>query len=136
MLPSKNGGGHKNSTLLAVGNALKGGAQSNLRLAKANVTAKQSVHRRGGFHIPLDFVDASQLVIRLVIFKATFKVCLQVNVGAKRSTGTSHTLCIKLNQFFCNILKGASNLASGLFPTVTAQFVKTDATLVTAADIF
>ena len=81
MLECKNCSGHKNCTLLAVCGAFECRAQSNLSFTKANVTAKKSVHRMTFFHIVLDFINTTELVIGFVVFKSSFEVVLHINVG-------------------------------------------------------
>ena len=61
MLKGKDRRWHEHGALLALRNALKGGAQGNLCFAKAYVAAKQAVHRIIFLHIAFDFVNATQL---------------------------------------------------------------------------
>ena len=76
VLLGQDGRRDQNRDLLAIQHALHGRAQRDLRLAEADVAAEQPVHRCGGFHVALDFVDAAQLVVRLGVFEALLKFLL------------------------------------------------------------
>ena len=81
MLKRKNRCRHKDCTLFAVGNALERRSESNLCLTESDIAAKQSIHRVRLFHIVLDFLYTSELIIGLFIFKTTFKIILHINIG-------------------------------------------------------
>ncbi len=116
MLHCKNGSRHKDCTLLAVGNTLKHRPECYLGFTKTNITAKQSVHRGTFFHITLDFLTASQLVIRFVIFKPQLKVTLHITILAESEALGAHSLCIKRNKLLSHILDRSTNPCLGLFP--------------------
>ena len=95
VLHCKYGCGNKQCALLALAYALESRAQRNLGFAEAYIAAKQPVHRRFALHIVLYFVNAAQLVVGLFIFKAAFKVVLQIGIGAESIALYRHTLCVK-----------------------------------------
>ena len=76
VLLRQHGGGHQQRHLLAVQDALHGGAEGHLRLAVAHVAAEQPVHGHGFLHIGLDLPDGSQLIVGLRIVEGLLKFLL------------------------------------------------------------
>ena len=104
MLLGQHGGGHENGRLLAVQNALHGRPQGYLRLAVAHVAAQQPVHGGGLLHIVLDLLDAAQLIVGFLVFKALLKLGLPVAVRAKGKALYSAALGIQLDELRRHIL--------------------------------
>ena len=92
VLHGKYGCRHKDCTLFAVTNAFECRTQGNLCFAKANIAAKQSVHRCCFFHIAFDFVNRAKLVVGFFVCKAEFKIPLHIRVFGKCKALCVHSL--------------------------------------------
>ena len=76
MLLRQHSGGHQQRHLLAVQDALHGGAEGHLRLTVAHVAAEQPIHGHGFLHIGLDLPDGGQLIVGLRIVEGLLKFLL------------------------------------------------------------
>ena len=136
MLLGQNGRRHQNGHLFAVQDALHRGAEGDLCLAKADVAAEQTLHRGGGFHIPLDLGDAAELVVGLGVGEALFKLLLPRRIRREGETGQALARGIELNESFGKILGCSLGAGLCLLPLVAAEFVEADGRVLTAgADI-
>ena len=121
MLPRQQGGGGKDGALLAAHDALEGRPEGDFGLADADVAAEQAVHGPAFFHVLFDLGGGVELVVRLVVLEAGFKVALPVAVGGK---GVAHGLSpsgIKLDQLLRHFLGGLFHLGAGALPLGAAQ---------------
>ena len=136
MLLGQNGRRYQNGHLFAVQNALHRGAEGDLGLAEADVAAEQTLHRGGGFHIPLDLGDAAELVVGLGVGEALFKLLLPRRIRRKGEAGQALARGIELNESFGKILGRSLGAGLCLLPLVAAEFVEADGRVLTAgADI-
>ena len=136
MLLGQNRGGHQDGHLLAVQNGLHGGAESHLRLAEAHVAAEQTVHGPGRFHVALDLVDGTELIVGLGVGEILFKFRLPGGVGGKGKAGQPLALRVELDQAPGQILGGSLGPGLGFLPLVAAQAVELDGGVLAAADVF
>ena len=67
VLERQHGRRHQHSGLLAVGSGLECGTHGNLGLAETHISADETVHRLGTFHVGLDGLGGGQLVGRVLI---------------------------------------------------------------------
>jgi hypothetical protein len=75
--------------LLAVHDRLERGAHRHLGLAVADVAAEQAVHRRGGFHVPLDVGDGRGLIRRQLVGERPSNSSCQCVSGEKAKPATA-----------------------------------------------
>ena len=136
VLPRQDGSGHQHSALLAIQHALKDRPQGDLRFAKAHIAAQQPVHGGGLLHIVLDLLDAAQLIVGLLVFKALLKLGLPVAVRAKGKALYSAALGIQLDELRRHILHRFFDPLPGAVPFVAAQPVQLNGLLILAAHIF
>ena len=80
MLLRQDGGRNQIHHLLFILNRFEGGAQGDLCLSIAHVTADQTIHDLPAFHITLGGIDGIQLVLRLLIGKHLFKLLLPYGI--------------------------------------------------------
>ena len=116
MLPSKDGSRSKKSALLSVRNAFERGAECDLGLSEAHVSAKKSVHRHRLFHILFYLGNAAELIVRFRVGESAFKIALKVAFIRKRKPLRLRAYGIKLRKFLRHILDGFFYPASGLLP--------------------
>ena len=83
MLKRKDCGGHENRNLLSVLYRLERGTDGNLGLAVAHVTAHDSVHGIGRFHILGYFIYGRHLAVGLLVFKGVGKLTAHIVVRLK-----------------------------------------------------
>ncbi len=121
MLLGKDRGGYQDGDLLAVQHALHGRAQRDLRLAEADIAAERPVHRRGGFHIPLDLGDAAELVVGLGVGEALFKLLLPRRIRRKGEARQPLSLGVELDEARSQILGRSLGLRLCLLPLVAAE---------------
>ena len=113
VLPRQQGGGGEDGALLAAHDALEGRPEGDFGLADADVAAEQAVHGPAFFHVLFDLGGGVELVVRLVVLEAGFKVALPVAVGRK---GVAHGLPsagVKLDQLLRHLLGGLFHLGAG-----------------------
>jgi hypothetical protein len=115
---------HEHQDLLAVGDTFERGPQRDLRLAVADVTADQPVHRSGRLHVGLDEFDRLPLVGCLGVGEASLKLALPVAVECERVPLAAATLDIERQQFAGQVLRGASGASLERLPARTAKLRK------------
>ena len=121
VLPRQNRGGGQNRALLAAHHTFERRPQCDLGLAKADIAAKQAVHRPRLLHIVLDFRGTGQLVGGLLIGKALLKIALP---GVIIGEGVAVRLLaagVELNQLLGHLLGRGLDLLAGLGPVGAAQ---------------
>ena len=116
VLHSENGRRHENGDLLAVRDRLEGGAQGNLGLAVAHVTAQKAVHRGGALHIPLDLLAGGDLSVGLLVGEGGFKLGLHRVVGREGVPRAAHTRGVERDQLLCHIACGLLGAPCGAPP--------------------
>ena len=124
VLPGQHGGGHQNGGLLVVQHALHHGPEGHLGLAVAHIAAQQPVHGGGPLHIPLDLLDAPQLVVRLGIFKLLLELPLPGGVGGEGVARLALALGVELNQPLGQVLHRLFGPGLGLLPLLAPQTVE------------
>ena len=87
VLLCKNCGRHKEGNLFTIHNGFKCRAQGDLCFAITNVAADQAVHWTGFFHVVLDFVKHSHLIIGFYVGETGFQFLLPWCIYAKSMTG-------------------------------------------------
>ena len=136
MLLGKHSGRHKNCYLFTIHYCFHNAAKSNLCFSKSYITAQESIHRNGSFHIPLDFCNTTQLIVGFRIREIIFKFSLPGGICAESKTLLPPAGGIELNQLRGHILGGRTCLCFGLVPCVCTNFVQTNiGILSTAANI-
>jgi hypothetical protein len=121
VLLGEHGRGDEHGHLLAVHHRLKSGPQGDLRLAIADVTADQPVHRAGALHVALDLSQHAQLVLRLDIREAGFQLLLPGVVLAEGMPGHDLPLGVQLEQVFSHLLDGLLDPRLGIAPLRASQ---------------
>ena len=106
-LLGQNGGRHKIHNLSALLHFLKGSAKGNLRFAIANVTANQTVHDLGAFHIPLGILNGIQLILGFLIREHFLKLTLPYGIRSAYISLFFLAHRIKLHQLFGDIFDRA-----------------------------
>lgn len=129
-------GGHEDDALLALGDAFEGGAQGDLGLAEAHVAAQEPIHRDGALHVPLDFIDAAELILRFLVFKPAFKIILPFAVRAESEAGGRHPFAVEDGQLPGDVLDRAAHPCFGFLPFLAAEAVEPDLYVVLCADVF
>ena len=115
---------HEYGGLLAVDGSLKGGADGNLGLAEAHVTADEAVHRLAALHIGFDGLGSGQLVGRVLIDERGLQLLLQVAVGRVGKALLLATCGIQADEFAGDILQAALGAGFDFCPRVAAQAVQ------------
>ena len=121
VLPRQNRRGGQDRALFAAHHAFERGAQCDLGLADADVTAEQPVHRPRLLHIVLDVCRAGQLVGRFLIGKALFKITLPGVVGGEGVAVRLLAAGVQLDQLLRHLLRRSLDLLAGLGPIAAAQ---------------
>ena len=116
VLPCQDGGRHQNRALLSIHDTFKRCTNCNFGLAKSYVAAEQSVHRNRLFHVILDFLNTTQLVIGLVIRKTSFKVILPVGILTEGVSFCRFSFGIEFDKLIRHILNRFFNSCTGLCP--------------------
>ncbi len=135
MLPCKDCRRNKQSTLFAVTDALKSCPKCNFRFSKSDISAQQTVHRCFPFHVRLNLLNTTQLVICFIKLKAAFKVALHFCIRRKCMTFCVHPRCVKFNQFLCDVLHGMPDAGFRLLPFRTAKLVQANVCIFPRTDI-
>ena len=120
MLKSQDGGGYQHHALLALADALEGGAQGHLGLAEAHVPAQQPVHGNGPFHVRLDLLCTAELVLCLLVFKVALKIVLPFPVRFKGIALLLHALGVQGDEFPGDVLDCRTHPCFGFLPLLAA----------------
>ena len=137
VLKRKNRRGHKNRRLFPRFNRLERGAHRDLCLTEADVSAKQSVHRAGLFHVLLDFLYRLKLTVGFDVLERLLEIPLHIVVGSKGKSGASLTFGIQLYKLLCHFLRRRFDLALCLSPLGTAETGELKCAVLTfCADVF
>ena len=137
VLQSEQSGRNEKCHLLAAKHCLVGGAQSNLGLAVAYVTAKQTVHWNRLHHVALDLISCRQLAVGLLKGKGILKCLLVTVVRGESVSGAAHTLGVQTNEVLCNVLCRRRCTGFCLFPAFTPHFGELDKSVIgVCTDIF
>ena len=126
VLPRQNRGRGQNGALLAAHHAFEGGAQRNLRFAKADIAAEQAVHRPRLLHVVLDLGRAGQLVGGLLVGKALLKITLPGVIVGESIAVRLLAAGIQLDQLLGHLLGGGLDLFAGLGPIGAAKVAQFD----------
>ena len=110
--------------LLAVQDTFHDRPQRNLRLAEANVAAEEPLHRSRRLHIVLDLRNRPQLIVRLRVLKALFKLLLPRRIRRKRKAGPSFPLGVELDEPRGQVLCRRLCLGLGFLPLVAAELIE------------
>ena len=116
VLLGKDCGGSQKGNLLAAHNCLECSTEGKLGLSVTHVSADETVHDRGALHVILYVPDTGKLVLRLLVFKLSFKTKLPVVVPGKGITLGVLPSCVKLNQVLCKAFGTLSGLCLLGFP--------------------
>ena len=136
MLERQDGGGHQQHALLALGHAFERRAQRHLRLAEAHVPAQQPIHRHRALHVPLDFLDAAELILRLLVFEPPLEIVLPLPVRIEGEPRGGHPLAVQGDKLLGDVPDRRAHPGLGLLPLLAPQAVELDLHLVLGADIF
>ena len=123
MLAGKDRRRHKDGHLLAIQNSLKGGADRNLRLSIADISADQAIHCLDTFHVFFRIFDRAQLVFRLLVWKHFFKFTLPYRIFFKCVPLLCLPFCIQIDKFLRDLLDGTFDTGFRLFPLRRIQFI-------------
>ena len=135
VLTGEHGGGHQNGGLFACKHAFHDCTQGNLGLTEANVTAQQAIHRARGFHIALDFFNAAQLIVGLVVGEGLLELALPDIVVREGEALEASTLSVELDESGGQFLGGCLGTRAGALPVRTAQLVEPYFFRLAAADV-
>ena len=117
-------GGRKHRRLLAAHHGLEDRAQGHLGLAVAHIAAEQAVHHLGLLHVPLDVLDGSQLIRRLLVGEVVLKLPLPGGVPVEGVARHGLTLGVELEQVARDVLDGLAHLALLPLPLAAGQAVQ------------
>ena len=109
--------------MFAPSDGLKNGPHRHFSLPVANIPHQQPIHRLGGFHIGLDFIDAAQLVRRFHVWKLLVKFFLQIIVRWKSIPLGDLPLRIQIHQFIRNVFDLGSHPMLGFRPFAAPQTI-------------
>ncbi len=123
VLEGEDGRGHQESTLLSVGNALECGTEGDFGFAEPYIATEEAIHGVWFLHVLLDFLNAAQLILGLVVLKAALKVALHVNVRREGIALRVHPLSVELRELLGNVLDRAAHLGPGLLPFLAPQAI-------------
>ena len=107
--------------LLAVRRRLVRGAQRDLGLAVADVSADQAVHRALGLHVGLDRLDRLELVGRLAERERALEGELPLAVGRELVPGSRAALGVEVEQLAGELLRGAARARLEVVPALAAE---------------
>src|SRR5437868_13907661 len=99
MLLSQDGGRRQHSYLFAVHDRFERGADSHFGLAKTDVTADETVHWLGTFHVDLRVDDRFHLVRRFAERERVFKFRLPFCVRGESVSRMRFALCLDCQHF-------------------------------------
>ena len=112
---------HEHRHLLAVDSSLESSSHSHFRLAKAYVTAHQTVHGARHFHVGLHILSSFQLVGGVFIEERSLQLVLQVGVMAERKATLSAPLGVEPDEVTGNVLDVLLRTLLQPFPLASAQ---------------
>ena len=127
MLHGQDGRRTQEGHLFVVDHRLEGRTDGNLGLAKADISAQQTVHRTIAFHVLLDLHDRLFLIRGQLIGELIFKFFLHRRILGIRMTDILAAQCVELDQPLCQLLHLLADLAACPLPFSAAQFVELDA---------
>ncbi len=127
---------HEDGGLLAVEHAFHHRAQGDLGLAEAHVSAEETVHRDGGFHVALDLGRAAELIVGLRVAEVVLKLLLPLAVRREGVAGETLALGIEGDELLGHVLRGALGAAAGLGPLSAAHFGELDRLVLACAGVF
>ena len=114
-------GGHEHHHLLAGVGGLEGGAQRDLRLAVADVSTDETVHRALGFHVGLDELDRLPLVGRLGVRERGLELAQPVRVGLEGVPAPALALRVEVQQLAGELLRGPAGARLHRLPARAAE---------------
>ena len=91
-------GRHQNGYLLGIHDGFHHRPQGHFCFTEAYITAEQTVHGGGGFHIPFDVRDTTQLVVGFHVLEPIFKLLLPGGIRGKSKALLSFPGGIQLDQ--------------------------------------
>ena len=115
---------NKNHYLLAVCAGLKRCPQGDLRLAVANVTADQAIHRTRRLHVSLDVFYGVSLIGGLGVRKATLEVTLPLAIRLEGVADATFALGVEVEQLTGQLLRSAARTALDLLPARAAELAQ------------
>ena len=116
--------GREEGHLLAVHRRLERGAHRHFRLAVADVTAQQAVHRRRRLHVALDVGHGRALVRRQLPFEGVFELLLPGSVGAEGVARDRLALGVELEQLLGHVAHRLLDARLGLLPRRAAEAIE------------
>src|SRR5713226_9197428 len=108
VLLSENRRWRQEGNLLPAHGCLERRAQSELSLAKPDVSAQQAVHRAVGLHVGLYLCEGAELIRRLLIWKGRLELLLPRGVARKGYPWSSFTQRVDLEQLLRDVLDDLS----------------------------
>ena len=114
---------HKHGHLLSVADSLESGPYGNFCFSEADISAHQTVHRAGIFHILLHHLCGEFLVGGIFIHEGRFQFVLQIGIRRKSETFGGTALRIKLDKFLRYILYLPFGVGLERSPCLASQFV-------------
>ena len=123
-LLGKNRCRHKINYLAAFLYRFKCGTKSNLCFAIADVTAHQTIHNFGTFHIALGIFNCIQLILSLLVREHFLELTLPYCIWSAHISFFFLAYCIKLNQLLCNIFYCALHLGFGTVPFLCSKLIQ------------
>src|SRR6266481_3934410 len=124
MLEGKDSRWRKDCDLPVILNSLEGCTHSNFRLAVANVSAEQAVHRHGGLHILLDVGDRGNLIVSLVVIEGILELALPLSIHRVAVALRHLALGVQFEQFVGHVAHGLFYPGLCLCPLCAAQSAK------------
>ena len=123
VLLGKNCGRSQESNLLSAHYGLESRPEGDFRLAVTYISADQTVHDMGTFHIVLHILDTSQLILGLVIFEFSLEPKLPVVVPVEGKALAVLASCVKGNQLACQFLRTLTGLGLLVLPPCRPELV-------------
>ena len=123
MLLSQNRCWHQNGDLLTVANGFKRRTHRHFCLSETHITANQTVHRLGRFHIAFCILHCFGLVRRILVKETRLQLHLHIIVGPKRKPLLRFPLGIQRNQLPRYVLDFLFGSLLLLIPLRTPQLV-------------
>ena len=121
MLAGQQGGGRQHRRLGAVLHRLEDRPHRHLRLAEADVTADEAIHRPRLFHVGLDVGDRLELVLGLDEAERRLHLGLPRRVGAEGVALDGQPAAVELHQLGRHLARGRPRLGPGALPVRPAH---------------